>query len=1086
MRRLAHPLIVLLLFAAPAAAQNADQLYLVAFEAPVGSISSPGQGQTAVYVRWDTLEGELPGDLVEFELFRDATSLGLFAANGSLSDPEIAALYAGPENQRRLFEMVRWLDEEDPQVSVQAANLPQVLRQRVLQVPPRAALASRVDFNIARARLRGYLDTALASGTYTYQLRGHFSGAQDVLLGQASVTVVGTPDVAPAAEGLAQVSMYRCDAPERSKGNGTVALDWKTAGASIADEFANAIAIAGYDLYRSSENVGSAPPRDLRAEAAVAMHDAGGQVSLAGLEKVNDQPILIGGKAQKEALYQGFNPDFSQFFETQDELAAAGVQPGDTRAYYLVARDLSGNYGATTELLVTVTDSEAPAQPWHLRGYPRQFEGQYALEWPQVEARSYYRRNVAGRTYCNLDTARLDGFLEFVPEGQNCEDALHLHVDTAVHDYAVYRFDNAEQARRFTDSDGDGFDDADERPSIEDPGTACDPTLPDPQTSPLTNYRVGLVPAANATPAADGQAFLEFIDPVPAQNVGEGYWYRIASRDLAGNSSGLSEVLPALVPDRTLPDRDDELGGLTFGRRICAHGVNPRSVPADDVAFDLTSPGVAHTLRISCPNSGSSQAPPTLFLPFEERISGERTARLSSADCQDLGDPESGCEGRPTDFDYLGRTGSLLATYSLSSFPDQCPITGSELFEECDRPIIVPIDDGEVIPPEEGPWLDPAPGPNCIGVFRRVDGRALRLTTMCPGDPPPQLANLPDLGGDLICLSLASYNQNARSSPMLNLPCFRRPGTPTPPTPVAIEFQTGQSQATVSLLQAERPTIGALIEWEKTGDPQSRRVAFVPRAAGPDTDTADQIPVEITPEPPGPSWQEEWCFRGISIGGLLLGDPNSGFSEWSETVCGDRQPAGAPAVESLGWPQIPIPPEDAPLAARFLAPDDIPMVLLSDDLAPTGCVPTGLASCDPGSATPGATCVGEPGDPSWQPVSAQCDMCSAIYSKLTVPVSFVAYRQSRLDALSVPSDYVQVSPLVEPFCWLLDDPDPVSFLEDPFVSLLNLVGGDPWPGFRLVFTDRSPYRNGQQLRYHFVFFVDGEIVGSRTSNWVTP
>jgi len=151
MRKLVLPLLALLL-AAPAAAENADQLYLIAFEAPLGSISSPGQGQTGVYVRWDTLEGQLPGDLVTFELLRDATQIGLFAANGTLTDPEIANLYTGAENERRLFELVRWLDEEDPDVAVLPVDLAQIVRQRILQVPPRAALASRVDFNLARAR----------------------------------------------------------------------------------------------------------------------------------------------------------------------------------------------------------------------------------------------------------------------------------------------------------------------------------------------------------------------------------------------------------------------------------------------------------------------------------------------------------------------------------------------------------------------------------------------------------------------------------------------------------------------------------------------------------------------------------------------------------------------------------------------------------------------------------------------------------------------------------------------------------------------------------------------------------------------
>jgi hypothetical protein len=336
-------LAALLVAAAAATAQETDQFYLIAVVAPLGSISAAGQGATGVYLRWDALEGALPPDLVELELLRDGTPLGVFPAAGTLDDGSIAALYAGPENQRRLLELVRWLAEEDPDAAVSPVDFAGALRQRILDVPPRAVFASRLDFLLARARFRAWLDTGLTNGPHEYELRGHFSGGESVRLGFVAINVDGLPDVAPAAAAFKQVSLGRCDAPEGGKDHHTVALNWQHGGDSAAARFANELVIGGYDLYRTVENVDDVPVRDLRAEAAVAPHDGFGRVALAGLELVSDQPLLTSGAVETETRYAGFNPEFARFFETQDELLAHGLMPGDRRAYYLVARDLSAN-----------------------------------------------------------------------------------------------------------------------------------------------------------------------------------------------------------------------------------------------------------------------------------------------------------------------------------------------------------------------------------------------------------------------------------------------------------------------------------------------------------------------------------------------------------------------------------------------------------------------------------------------------------------------------------------------------------------------------------------------------------------------
>ncbi|MDJ0865060.1 MAG: hypothetical protein QNK03_03055 [Myxococcota bacterium] len=1078
-RRFLTALLLLALVPAVAPAQEeTDQLYLVAFEAPLGSISSAGQGETAVYVRFDTVEGGLPADLVELELLRDGAPLGTFPATGSMNDAEIIGLYANAANQRRLLELVRWFGDEDPEAPVSPANFLEVLRERVLEVPPRAALAARVDFNVARALYRGHLDTGLVPGSYEYELRGRFTGGQDVRLGLVTALVDGAPDVAPEAANFAQVSLRRCDAPERGKDHHTVALDWDHPGASAADRYAHSLVIAGYDLYRTLESVDDVPLRDLRSEAAATAHDEHGRVALDGLEKVNDQPISVGGSGDTLELYEGFNPAFAQFFETGEDLRAAGVEPGESRAYYLVARTQSGNYGATTGLLVRVPDLDPPVAPWQVRGDPRYVDEKFTLTWPHVHVRSYHEQHQVGRRYCNLDSARIDGFLDYVPQESRCEERLPLRADLQVADYLVYRFRDSGRAARFLDADGDGYHDADERTDITDPGTACDPALPG-EGAPIENNLVAVVPAAQAAPSPSGRLMMRYVDSEPGQNPGDQFWYRVASRDEEGNVSPASHPVPGLVSVTTIPQRDETLGGLVFGRRVCEHTITPVQTRELFTAYDTTEYGSAHTLRISCePNA--NEATPVVELPFEDFPDGSRRAVLPAEQCARLSDPVAGCLTKPTLVEHLDRRGRPLSGGTLAGpYGLQCPGLATELIEICHGSVVV-IDEGEVVPPEEGPLLDPGPGPNCTKVYRHVDGRRTQLETLCPGDDPLVLADLPDLGSDPICLSVASYDENAQGSLQLRLPCFRRPGKPSPPTPVALGFTPGSAEGTASFLHAELPAEGAVIEWQRLGHPETRQTRFVTRPEGPDLGMPAQLALELTPEPAGEDWREEWCFRGLSLGGALLGDPETGVSDWSPKVCSVRQPVAAAAVESLGWPQIASPPEGPPIQARFLDGDELPVLLLSEPI-PFNTCPLFLPACEP-EFNPETPCVGEPGNPPAPIQSTNCDVCSVIDYSFSAPPPFVVYRQSRRGLIAPPTDFAQVSPLVEPYC---ESSSQLSVLDDPFVSLVNFGSGDETPGLRLVFVDRTGYREDLQYRYQVVFFTgSGEPYESRTSAWV--
>jgi hypothetical protein len=513
---------------------------------------------------------------------------------------------------------------------------------------------------------------------------------------------------------------------------------------------------------------------------------------------------------------------------------------------------------------VTVPDLAAPVPPWQVRGYPRQVESTFTLTWPAVDVRNYFERNRVGRTYCNVETARLDGYLSYVPDEVACEDRVPLRADLAVADYLVYRFRDSGRAARFVDGDGDGFHDPEERTDVTDPGTACDPEAPDPGLSPLENNLVGVVPASASMAAPSGHRRFSFPDADPGLNVGTTFWYRVATRDLAGNVSPLSEPVPALVVNRTIPQRDDVFGDLWFGRRICEHAITFGNNRGPFAVVDATQNGAPHTSRITCaPNA--QEATPVVVVPFAEQEDGSRQAILSGAQCSLLSDPLAGCAGKSTTVAVLDQRGQPLSGGTLP-VPGglQCPNSQVVLIDLCPNGYDIEIADGEVVPESEGPVLDPGPGPNCTNVYRHIGGRRLLLRTLCPGDDPLQLDDLPDLGGDAICLSVASYDENAQGSMQLRLPCFRRPGRPSPPAPVSIVFTPGSDTAQLAFLQAELPAEGAMLEWQRLGDPESRQTVFAPRPPGPDLNVPQTLEVAITPEPGGDEWQEEWCFRGLS------------------------------------------------------------------------------------------------------------------------------------------------------------------------------------------------------------------------------
>ncbi len=1093
-------LVVNCLLALYAGSANAagEQFYFTGMVAPIGSMSSPGHSSLGVYLRWDQMEGKTPDDLAGFILLRDGNQIypasppgSVVPAVGAMTTTEINALYAAPEQERRRLEIIRWLAEwgqnQDPVITVNDSNFATHLRNLLLTDSYWSHFAARNDFNVARTRYRGYLDTtASPPGVHTYELLAISTGSAAVKVGDITFDTSAVKKLA-AANGLQQVVLGRCDAPETGKDHGSVALNWALPGASAGDLYVGSLLNSGYDIYRTTSNVTAVDSGlELRSLAGSVMHNSDGGLTLPGLEKLNDQPLVVSSQDpnEKETRNKGWNPPFYQFLETAKELSAQGLKPGDKRAYYIAPRDFTGNYGDTERILVIVPDTVAPPPPWAVRTVKDPFGDTFSLEWDHVDVLGFHLRHQHGRTYCNLNSARFDKELRWVPEGKNCDDYPQISVDLDVAKYLIYRFNMAGDAGDFNDSDGDGWTDLVERitlsldPPLTSPGTACDASLvplsPPPGTQ---NHLVATVLASTATNRASGRRVLQYNDPVPALDKGRVFWYRIASVDQEDNISSLSAPTRGFFPNRNRPQRCSEQD-FVLGEQECLYQVidHPKSryYATDDT-------GDAVSVVTNC--STQDQTILQLTSSIVDLPTGERGVAFDDALCLPL---EQNCIEHQISLSYLSLQGEILGQRDLGYMPGECErLPRSRLIKDCTEPRIRPVRGGDSV--RGNLEIDcPAAVDQCLNIYRDIGGISYHYLTLCPPFSQPVILDINDLttlGGDQICLSLALQNQNNEVSSKYRLPCFRLPVYVTEvgsPQPVEIGFlPAGGSEAQLTWIPPEQPVAGTIVEWYLMGgDNDTTFSDFIPHSGNSANDGYITAKVGITPEPAGVGWEEDWCFRARSVGhaGLL--------SDWSGVRCDIRKPVTDPLPEYIPWPKIPTPAEMGSMLNLYLQADGMPVVLLTDPIDLSGCegnLP------DPCIRNPKLPCLSR-GEENL--LIFYCDdVCEKLKENLGGKLNFVAYRQStkKTSDPSIFSDYVQVSPLIDRlYCvsfYRSGYPDGV--LQDPFIKLVNFNMGDPdWDGYRLVFADRYPNIRDRWYRYQLVYFdTNGEISGHRQTDW---
>jgi len=1127
-----------------ARADLSGQFYFTAVMAPPSSITGTAGQPNTVYLRWDTIEGDLPADVTGFEIERDGSSL-VSIPLAPMSVAEIEALYTAPDQARRRAETIAWLDRESPPVD--GANFASAIHAKLVGDPQLNALwlgfGSRLDFNIAQARRRGFRDDTAPAGSVTYELLAtRTAPATSIRIGLLILDTTQT-HLVPEAAGLSQIELSRCDAPELGKDHSSVALGWAIPEQNV-DQYRNALVTAGWDIWRRTDCssadpawVATDPPPvvNLRSLMSTAPYGAEGNPVLSGYERVNDQPVVVSGGApdETEERYKGFNSPYAQYYEPMEQIEAAGLVPGVSCPYYVVPRDVTGGYGETASLMVTVPDLERPPAPWVVETLTDTMNATLDITFDHVNVENYYDDHQRDRTYCNLDTARFDKELRYVQEGESCDTGAQRRVKLDVVGYLAYRFRQPEDARNFEDTDGDGHGDQDERdtsvqsaePGFEAltlPGSACDPSTtagPYWRVDPKAQGLPYTIDADDPSDVAlvqrdDGRWSIEFADNLSLLTETENtYFYRFASVHEDGSISELSEPVRGLYHQVDPPSREEI--DCNYGELVCDYGfeqVVGQSVPL--FAEDMSEERVSAWVRLSCYGSGSAASDPTWqqylsmgeydFPAFGQLWGSE----LPAGTCEDVA---LSCGGSDVVAEFLNDNGEVLAEGSLSGGAfSECAEYGSppaiRLTEDCQEISVRPHGRGTTRT-ARGPFgLECPEVDGCFRLFREAGGHNFPLATVCEDDLPicfdgflvnnngvfevaecpsgfNTQVNLPNLSGEPMCISVALVDENNLSSSKFRLDCLQSASPPPgPPQPLQFKFDAGSNTGSISWLPPQQPVLGTLVEFYRSDTPEGedpfRTTTFFehPNRTAYDGPIEQAVMLDDPIDLSDPDWEEEWCFRARTIGRAGTGDEKEAVSPWVGPRCGIRTALGEEIPEYLPWPRIESVPQGESLAALYLAADGLPVIHLTP--APS----CATRSCD----APGEACLDL--EAQAEPPSDCLGLCDALEAAIAGQVGFVAYRQERGPGVPA-TPFYQVSSYVPGlFCTETINYSGVDFstLADPLIFYDALPAlGLPWSDSSLFFVDRYPHSVDYEYRYQFVYFDDrGEITRYRTSNWV--
>jgi hypothetical protein len=1122
-----------------------DQFYFVAKTVDTST-------NRQVYLRWDAFEGELPPDVVAFRLLRNGVRVDPdkdWPANTVMDVVDIAQLYDGIDQQRRKLETITRLNElaSDSGQAFSASQFATILRGLIDPTNPVedpflgynalwAFLGSRTDFNIARARYRAWVDVnplpGAGSNLATYELLGVDANSppNTVRLGEVQIDPAAQQQPLGATE-LRQIRMtdWACDLPENAKDQYTVMLDWKSPGAdNITERVAAQAYVSGFDLYRGTENLAPgvlvAPPLDVAALASAANTDERGRPVIAGLEKVNVPLIIDSGApavdrewllARQRLVEAGIAvPDIPddkipmepKWLEARDQLIRAGLKPGDRRAYYLVPRDFTGQYGPTVATVVEVPLMTRPPAPWNLRTFAD--ETSSAVDgtpdalmfiWDEVDVYNYVKFYQGTRLFCNLVEARSSGVLEYVANSESCESGNRFAVRLDVPEYRIYRFTDFDVAGRFKDSDGDGVEDSAETPDIDNngridafersAGLQCDASAQPPGSDnyliwPLVSSSVSLEKDSLSDPAPPNVMRLR--DAVPAGNKDTVYWYRLVSQ---------ASLLPSDVHNRNEP----YIGRLSH-MSAPQRGLFPDREPPLEPPVDITKPG---------PNIDGCEirSEPGGPWSFSETVSTEKnpgglpftlncsSGTFTAADIAAAG--EGDC---PALLSTCGTTDPVTINFAASPNTGgkvcTLPVPDDVSFCETGSVSVLPTFEGIPVLPGElifgGADVDiPTPEPGtCIAFFENIDGTATRVGSTCD---PGGIKFTPRSG--LFCGYAVTTDTNNNVSTTRQFPCTISPGNPKAPSPPQVlTFNVDNSLARFTFrLPAEQIAIAlAELDYISGAGSQQRTIETI---AVIDNEPGESISFSV-PVEPLQGTQDKFCLSMLS----LSRDDGSGTSLSSDRgpqKCFTRTSSGEDMPQYLPWPEVQGAVQGVPLQAtlveNYRSVQAFPGIVLAEA---SGLLNDAFAG-EISDCWIDASAVPEQDRQDFDTYRCLSGGLAEFRAMLDAELDFMVYRQSRVNGGS-PSDWIQVSPLIE-FAHFdsetirSGDTDyRVHTLNDPFVKVARDGLGNPTTDIIVWFVDQYPMlvnANGAgsqtfEWRYQLVYFdKDQRPVKWRGSDW---
>ena len=1029
---------------------NANQpFYFVAKQAPEASLTMQGVQSQAIYLRWDILEGDIPSDITQFNLYRDDTLIGQFPAQQLLSAQQVTSLYQSPTQTRRLLETLTLLKEEsvlDPNLmEIDVNNYGAEIIARIQRDNYWAQLASKRDFNIAIARNRGTIDKP-GIGIFEYELRALTSAMEMRRIGLVSVDTRQSQSLLPVPS-FQQLSLSQCDIPD-IKDHYSVALNWAAAGElNMADRVANQLFIGGYDLYRSTENVAAtitvAPNRDLASEAANLSFNNKGQVNFTDLERVNDTLITISAD---------FDASTPEWLETHADLDAAGLKPGDRRAYYLVARDFTGNFGPTIGTIVTVGDMSRPPTPWDIEVYLSEENQQVELSFERIDKDSYLESFGGSKRVCNISE---DGAISFVGREESCAEQRHKIIQTQVSDYLLYRFDNFADASRFKDSDGDGFSDRAERPSSM-------------QCQPAAQAGGSMVMSSFNTQELDNHTRIIVADQEPALQKGDIYWYRLAAKSNAGRLSFLSEPVRVNFPDRSLPE--SPLVSVSYpgdGSENCGCELDYQT-SADPWSFAVDN-RLGSSINLSC--NGNSYV-----ITQKDISSGNASA------CQANYPPGN----LASDCAMGGQISSASSSFSCSdSIPSGTDFCGSGTMTlkpvACDS-VAAPA--GVVV----GPLTITAKATQlgqCVSIYQQVLGSSFKVSSSC-GKSGRSDTFVFEKGE--FCGHAVTHDENNNISAATRIDCRQVLDSSASDSLIAPRINTlelGQDFASVNIaLPTQQQTIVEVELVRKL--PTQSDVQILRTGIASNAENTSNVNFDL---PVLAGANDQWCARArIHGANENVGSPK--LSVWSKQRCELRASSAATLPKWLSWPGLKPANREVDLMVKTnsdfgFSPNSSPVrtgLHIPLYTAQNGC------RLRPYSITLF-------GDVEQAPISQGSALvnldCSAVERSTLVgaystQLNFIVFRQNRKN--NQISNFKQVSPLIDYAHWVqtFDEKNALRFvLKDPYIWA-STSDMDEREEISFSYVDRSPLLIGREYRYQFVYFdAKHELVSWRETPWIT-